>query len=74
MKLAPKKVLLDIANENNLLNESTQSNHGQTFSPYNLKARLERQVSNFRRQHIEGNHDAGKQRTIKPRGNFWEGG
>ena len=51
-KLEPKKVLLDITNENNLLNRSTQSNHGQTFSPYKSKARLERQVSNFRRQHI----------------------
>ena len=71
-KLEPNKVLLDITSESNMLNQSTQSNHDQTFSPYNTNTRArrrnsqkERRVSNFKRQHIEGKHEAGKQKNIK---------
>ena len=61
-----------ITSVSNLLNKSTQSNHEQTFSPYNTNTRArrrnsqkERRVSNFKRQHIEGKHDAGKHKNIK---------
>ena len=67
-KQEPVKALLETMKENNPLNESTQSNHDQTSSPYNKKTRTRQQINRqmkFIRQHIEGEHDEDKPKNIR---------